>query len=105
MTHFEKLALIGLLGGRLLRLGAIVTLGCGLRCGEFLLDLFAHAALASVVGDIPTFAFELKRRLRNHFFQAPPAILTSRRGFVGHLLDYFNLITAFLTLEFVNWHR
>ena len=51
-----------------------------------------------------TFAFELKRCLRNHLFQAAAALLTLRRRLVGHLLNYFNLVTAFLTTEFVNRH-
>src|SRR5690349_17380851 len=103
----KKSALVrtGLLSGRLLGLITIAGFGCGLRRRQFLFDLFAYIVLASIVGDIPTFAFELKSRLGNHLLQTPAAFFTTGRRLVGHLLDNFNLITAFLTTEFVNWHR
>ena len=51
------------------------------------------------------FAFELKRRLRNHLFQTAAALLASGRRLVRKFLINLDLITAFFATEFVNWHR
>ena len=94
-----------LLAGRFLRLSFVVSLRSRFGTGKLFLDLFVHATFAPVIGDVPSFTFELYRRPGNLLLQAPAALLTTGRRLVRKLLVDLNLSITLLATKFVDWHR
>ena len=102
-----SLGLVGFLRGRLLGFIFIATgrlVRTSVRRGKFLFDLFGYAALARVVSNVPTLAFELNRRRRKLFLKRAAAFPATFWRFVGRAHQYFEMRATFLASIFVNWH-
>src|SRR5215813_2724738 len=68
-----------------------------------LIQFFSFSA-TGVIAYVPARAFQLKAGLRKDFFQPALAFWATCQRLVTHLLHNFQMVSAFLTIVFINGH-